>query len=49
MESEGKHMMYVLYKLYNKIIVHCYFRTLVLFTMSIDLNGVNVLSEGGEY
>lgn len=46
MESEGKHMMYVFYKLYNKIIVHFYFRTLVLLTMSIDLNGINVLSEG---
>lgn len=49
MESEGKHMICVLYKLDNKINVHCYVRTLVLFTMSTDLYGLNVVSEGGEY
>lgn len=35
--------------LYNKIIVHCYFRTLVLFTMLIDPNEINVVSEDAEY
>lgn len=49
MESEGKHMICVLYKLDNKINVHFYVRTLVLFTMSTDLYGLNVVSEGGEY